>query len=40
MTAVFENKKFNEDISEWDVSNVSNMLVMFLGASVSMIKVL
>ena len=40
MAAVFENKKFNEDISEWDVSNVSNMLVMFLGASVSMIKVL
>jgi len=40
MTGLFFNTLFNEDISEWDVSNVSNMQAVFNIATVSMIKVL
>ena len=33
-------RTFNEDISEWDVSNVVNMKLMFAGAEVCMIKLM
>jgi len=29
MSAIFENSKFNSDISNWDVSNVNDMDGMF-----------
>jgi surface protein len=29
MSYMFENSKFNGDISNWDVSNVINMFCMF-----------
>jgi surface protein len=29
LSSLFSNSKFNGDISEWDVSNVTNMIYMF-----------
>jgi len=34
------SQAFNQDIGQWDVSNVDSMSYMFKGASVSMIKIL